>query len=83
MDVDEDSEDGEPVKKVKLSKEEKKALKKAEKKDEAKIERIKAELEEGTTKKGKSALIVEFSIENVQVVKRRAARQEEQVSVLD
>ena len=45
------------------------------------VEIIKAELEEGAAKKGKSALIVEFSIENVQVVKRRAARQEEQVSV--
>ena len=54
--------------------------KKAEKKDEAKIERIKAETEQGAAKKAKSALIVEFSIENVQVVKRRAARQEEQVS---
>ena len=45
------------------------------------MERIKAEMEGGEQKMGKGGLIVEFSIENIQVVKRRAARQEDQRSV--
>ena len=51
--------------------------KKKAKKDEARVERIKTELEQGAQRKSKGTLIVEFSIENVQVVKRRAALQEE------
>ena len=50
--------------------------KKEEQPDEARITRIKGELESGTwkgKKEGKGTLIVEFSIENVQVVQRRAA----------
>ena len=55
--------------------------KKKEKKEEGRLERLKAELEEGTAKRAKGTLIVEFSIENVQVVKRRNAHQQEQRSV--
>lgn len=63
--------------------------KKGEKeRDEARLERLKKELEglkdgdAGARGKGKKgALIVEFSIENVQVVKRRAAHEQEQKTV--
>lgn len=57
------------------------AEKKKDKKDEARMERIKSELEQGASKRSKGALIVEFSIENVQVVKRRATQQEDRRSV--
>ncbi|RDB25990.1 putative RNA-binding protein C4F6.14 [Hypsizygus marmoreus] len=43
--------------------------------DEARLTRLKEELERGGTKKSKGSLIVEFSIENVQVVQRRNAAQ--------
>ncbi|KAF9223106.1 RNA-binding domain-containing protein [Gyrodon lividus] len=46
--------------------------------DEARIKRIKDEMET-SSKPPKGALIVEFSIENVQVVQRRAAQQEKVV----
>jgi nucleolar protein 4 len=46
-------------------------------KDEAKIKRIRDEIENGPAKKGKASLIVEFSIENVQVVQRRNTKQVE------
>lgn len=47
-------------------------------KDDARLKRIKEELEKGGTRKGtKGTLIVEFSIENVQVVQRRSAHQKE------
>lgn len=46
-----------------------------EQKDDARIKRIKEELENGGTRKSKGTLIVEFSIENVQVVQRRNAAQ--------
>ena len=47
---------------------------KGEEKDEARMQRIKEEIEAGmpTTKGEKGTLIVEFSIENIQVVQRRA-----------
>ncbi|OCH90226.1 RNA-binding domain-containing protein [Obba rivulosa] len=50
--------------------------KKKEKKDEARIMRIKEELERGAPAKTRGTLIVEFSIENVQVVHRRAEKQQ-------
>jgi nucleolar protein 4 len=51
-----------------------------EEKDEARIKKMDEELERGVVgSKGK--LIVEFSIENVQVVQRRSARQTEGVAV--
>lgn len=43
--------------------------------DDARLSRLKEELEKGGTKKSKGSLIVEFSIENVQVVQRRNAAQ--------
>ena len=52
--------------------------KKKEAKDDARLKRLKDELEKVTTtgaKKSKGSLIVEFAIENVQVVKRRNALQ--------
>lgn len=55
--------------------------KQKEKKEDGRLERLKAELAEGTSKRARGTLIVEFSIENVQVVKRRAAYQQEQRSV--
>ncbi|CAL1711096.1 unnamed protein product [Somion occarium] len=55
--------------------------KKKEKKEEGRLERLKNELEQGPKKNAKGSLIVEFSIENVQVVKRRAAHQQEQKTV--
>lgn len=57
--------------------------KKKEEKEEGRLERIKAALEDAAPKKAKGSLIVEFSIENVQVVKRRAAHQQEQHNVSD
>ncbi|KDR79246.1 hypothetical protein GALMADRAFT_243166 [Galerina marginata CBS 339.88] len=53
-------------------------------KDDARVKRLKEEIEraeEGqgrTTKSGKGTLIVEFSIENIQVVQRRSAMQKDQ-----
>ncbi|KAH9950747.1 RNA-binding domain-containing protein [Amylocystis lapponica] len=52
-----------------------KAEKKNEKKDESRLKRIRDELERGAPAKSKGTLVVEFSIENVQVVQRRAAQQ--------
>ncbi|KAF5379115.1 hypothetical protein D9615_005877 [Tricholomella constricta] len=46
-----------------------------EPKDDARISRLKEELEKGGSKKSKGTLIVEFSIENIQVVQRRNAAQ--------
>lgn len=43
--------------------------------DDVRIKRIRDEIENGPTKKAKASLIVEFSIENVQVVQRRSAKQ--------
>ncbi|KAI0090642.1 hypothetical protein BDY19DRAFT_904925 [Irpex rosettiformis] len=51
---------------------------KKEKKEEGRLERLKQEIEGGPDKKKRGTLIVEFSIENIQVVKRRVAHQEEQ-----
>lgn len=48
--------------------------------DEARIKRIQGEME-APSKPAKGTLIVEFSIENIQVVQRRAAQKEKQVSV--
>lgn len=47
--------------------------------DDARLRRMKEELETGSGKAGKNTLIVEFSIENVQVVQRRSAAQKDQV----
>lgn len=64
-------------------KEEMEDLLKAEKakdvkeRDDTRIKRIRDEIENGPAKKGKASLIVEFSIENVQVVQRRNAKQTE------
>ena len=55
--------------------------KKKEKKEEGRLERMKAELAEGAEKRARGTLIVEFSIENVQVVKRRVAHQHEAQTV--
>jgi nucleolar protein 4 len=61
--------------------------KKGEARDDARIKRMEEELErvreeKGEKKKGgRGTLIVEFSIENVQVVQRRATRQKEAVSL--
>ena len=44
------------------------------KRDEARIKRIREEIEKGVPPKSKGTLIVEFSIENIQVVQRRAAK---------
>ncbi|TBU55534.1 RNA-binding domain-containing protein [Dichomitus squalens] len=44
------------------------------KRDETRMKRIREEIEKGVPPKSKSALIVEFSIENIQVVQRRAAK---------
>ncbi|KAF4621632.1 hypothetical protein D9613_012590 [Agrocybe pediades] len=49
--------------------------------DDARIKRLKEEIEraeEGGQKKSKGTLIVEFSIENIQVLQRRSAMQSEQ-----
>ncbi|KAF8882138.1 hypothetical protein BD779DRAFT_1544163 [Infundibulicybe gibba] len=45
--------------------------------DEARLKRLKDELEKGSTKKPKGTLIVEFSIENIQVIQRRNAIQKD------
>ncbi|KAF8068858.1 hypothetical protein FPV67DRAFT_1093520 [Lyophyllum atratum] len=47
-----------------------------EPRDDARLTRLKEELEKGGVKKSKGTLIVEFSIENVQVVQRRNAAQQ-------
>ena len=52
--------------------------------DDARIKRLKEEIErteEGGPKKSKGTLIVEFSIENIQVIQRRTAMQNEQRDV--
>ncbi|KAI0674270.1 hypothetical protein C8Q78DRAFT_1067357 [Trametes maxima] len=49
-----------------------------DKRDEQRIKRIREELEKGVPPKSKGTLIVEFSIENIQVVQRRAALQKGQ-----
>lgn len=53
-------------------------LEKGKASGDGRLERFKKEQEEGSKKKAKGSLIMEFSIENVQVVKRRAAHQQEQ-----
>lgn len=58
-----------------------KAEKKKEKKEEGRLERLKREIEGGSEKKTRGSLVVEFSIENIQVVKRRETHQQEQRSV--
>lgn len=58
-----------------------KSEKKKETKEDGRLERLKQELDNESEKKSRGSLIVEFSIENVQVVKRRSAHQEEQRSV--
>ena len=58
-----------------------KAEKVKEKKEEGRLERLKQEIENGPDKKARATLIVEFSIENIQVVKRRVAHQQEQHTV--
>lgn len=51
---------------------------KAEKeRDELKMKRMREEIDQGPRKNGKNSLIVEFSIENVQVVQRRGRKQDE------
>ncbi|KAG5221039.1 RNA recognition motif-containing protein [Salix suchowensis] len=56
-----------------LMKVEKERLKETKETDDARLQRMKAEFEGGPPKGGKDTLIVEFSIENIQVVQRRAA----------
>lgn len=56
-----------------------KAERSREKKDDARLKRLKDELENGSPPRGKGTLIVEFSIENVQVVQRRAAQMEKRM----
>ncbi|RPD65456.1 RNA-binding domain-containing protein [Lentinus tigrinus ALCF2SS1-7] len=46
----------------------------AAKRDETRIKRIREEIEKGVPPKSRGTLIVEFSIENIQVVQRRATR---------
>lgn len=58
-----------------------KAERKKPQKDDVRVKRIKDELEKGAPVKSRSTLIVEFSIENVQVVQRRAVQQREKQSV--
>ncbi|KAF9442502.1 RNA-binding domain-containing protein [Macrolepiota fuliginosa MF-IS2] len=48
--------------------------------DDTRVKRIRDEIENGPAKKGKASLIVEFSIENVQVVQRRSAKQSDVAS---
>ncbi|KAI9063670.1 RNA-binding domain-containing protein [Trametes sanguinea] len=50
--------------------------KKQNERDEQRIKRIREELEKGVPPKSRGTLIVEFSIENVQVVQRRSAKQQ-------
>ncbi|KNZ78351.1 hypothetical protein J132_01131 [Termitomyces sp. J132] len=47
-----------------------------ESRDDARLARLKEELEKGGAKKSKGTLICEFSIENIQVVQRRKAAQD-------
>ncbi|KAG6885421.1 hypothetical protein C0993_001937 [Termitomyces sp. T159_Od127] len=47
-----------------------------EERDDARIARLKEELERDRTKKSKGTLICEFSIENIQVIQRRKAAQD-------
>ena len=56
-----------------LMKVEKERLKETKETDDDRLQRMKAESEGGPPKGGKDTLIVEFSIENIQVVQRRAA----------
>lgn len=58
-----------------------KAEKKKETKEDGRLERMKAELADEEPKRARGTLIVEFSIENVQVVKRRSAHQLESKAV--
>jgi len=55
--------------------------KQKEQKDDPRLKRIKDELEKGGAKKSKGSLIVEFSIENVQVVQRRNTHQKDKLPV--
>ncbi|KAF8992929.1 hypothetical protein BDQ17DRAFT_1368895 [Cyathus striatus] len=48
--------------------------------DDVRLKRMKDELENGAPKKAKGALVVEFSIENVQVVQRRSNMQKESLA---
>jgi nucleolar protein 4 len=50
-------------------------------KDDARLRRLKEEVERSKSRKSKGVLIVEFSIENIQVVQRRNAHQKEEKSV--
>ncbi|KAG6901600.1 hypothetical protein C0995_010161 [Termitomyces sp. Mi166 len=52
-----------------------------EKKDDARLARLKEELEKGGVKKSRGTLICEFSIENIQVVQRRKAAQAKAPSI--
>jgi len=45
--------------------------------DELKMKRMREEIDQGLRKNGKNSLIVEFSIENVQVIQRRGRKQDE------
>ena len=59
-------------------------LKGKEEKNEDRLKRMQAELESvesGTARKAKGTLIIEFSIENVQVVKRRNGQERERGKV--
>ncbi|KAJ7105735.1 hypothetical protein C8R43DRAFT_1140711 [Mycena crocata] len=66
-------------------KDELKDLVKAEKakpdgdRDDARLKRLKEELEKGSAKKSKGTLIVEFSIENITTIQRRNTVQKEQI----
>ena len=58
-------------------------------KDDARVKRLKEEIDKWTTgdgnnnkKKAKGSLIVEFSIENIQVTKRRDASQKDQAAIV-
>ncbi|KAJ7043307.1 hypothetical protein C8F04DRAFT_1029446 [Mycena alexandri] len=48
--------------------------------DDARLKRLKEELEKGSAKKSKGTLIVEFSIENITTIQRRNTVQKERVS---
>jgi nucleolar protein 4 len=49
--------------------------------DDARLKRLKDELEKGSVKKAKGTLIVEFSIENITTIQRRNTVQKERTSV--
>ncbi|PCH38948.1 hypothetical protein WOLCODRAFT_84595 [Wolfiporia cocos MD-104 SS10] len=53
--------------------------KKKPKQDEARLKRLREELERGAPVRSKGTLVVEFSIENVQVVQRRMGQQKERL----